>query len=212
MRNQEIHGLGHGRSFWANDGGIDLRESGFRNGTGEFGINRTEADGGDDDTGGREFLGGDLGERFDCGLARDISGFTFELQRDGDGGEVDDTTGALTDHDLADGLEAVERAQVIHAHELLGDGTWRKEQGVQGGRPRIIDQQVDAAGGGHGRDGGTHGGFVGDIDDMRGETGVRQVLRSTRETMHGPTFREEAFGQGTAKALRGTGDEGGGHF
>jgi len=65
---------------------------------------------------------------------------------------------------------------------------------------------------GHGRDGGTHGSFVGDVDDVGGEGCVRQVLRPARETMHGPAVRKETFGQGTAKALRGTGDEGGGHF
>jgi hypothetical protein len=106
----------------------------------------------------------------------------------------------------------VERAQVIDTHELLRDGTRREEQGIHRRGPGVIDQEIDATGGGHGRDGGTHGGFVGDIDDMRGEMGMRQFLRSTRETMHGPTIREETFGQGTAKALRGTGDESGGHF
>jgi hypothetical protein len=107
-------------------------------------------------------------------------------------------------------LEAVKSAEIIDAHELVGDGARREEQGIHRRGSGVIDQEVDAAGFRDRADGRTHGGFVGDIDDMGGEGGVRQFLRSARETMHDPTFREEAFGQGTAEPLRGTGDEGGG--
>ncbi len=83
---------------------------------------------------------------------------------------------------------------------------------MAGGGPGIIDQEIDAAGGGYGRDGGAHRGFVGDIDGMRGEMGMRQFLRSARKPMHGPAIGEQTLSQGKSETLGSTGDEGGRHW
>ena len=52
----------------------------------------------------------------------------------------------------------------------------------------------------------------GDVDGVGGKALMRQRLLAAREPMHDPAVGEQAFGQGAAQALGGTGDESGGHF
>jgi hypothetical protein len=47
---------------------------------------------------------------------------------------------------------------------------------------------------------------------MAMEIRVRQGLRASRESMHGPAVGEQALSQGEAKALGSAGDESGGHW
>jgi hypothetical protein len=191
---------------------IERRQAFARDRPRQGGLQRAEADRAHDDSGGGQLLGGDFRQRFDRGLAGDVGRFAFERKRDGDGGDVDDATGTLTDHDLADGLQAVERAEIVHAHERLGDGARREQEGVHRGGAGVVDQEVDPAAFGDDRHGRPDGGFVGDIDGVGTETFMAQRLRPTGEAMHEPPVGEQFFGQGAAKALGGAGDESGAHF
>lgn len=192
---------------------VQRLEPGRRDGPRQGGVDGAEADRRHDDAGRRQLLGGDPGEGFDGRLARDIGGLAFERERHGDGGDVHDAPGALTDHDLADGLQAVERAEVVHPHEALGGLARRQQQGVHRGRAGVIDQQVDPAGLGDGRDRGADGGFVGDVHDAGMEVRMGERLRAAGEAMHDPAVGQQAFGQGAAQAAGRAGDEGGGgHF
>ena len=212
MGEQEIRGLIHSRAFGATDGGVDLSEGRLRHRPRQGGINRAVADRTHDDAGGSQLLGGDFRQRFDGGLAGDISGFAFKRKRHSDGGEVDDAAGALADHDLTDSLQTMEGAEVVDAHEPLGGLAGRQQQSIHGRRAGIIHQEIDAATFGDGRDGTTDRRLIRDVDGMAMKIRMTQGLRATGETMHGPTVREQAFGQGTTQSLGSAGDESGGHI
>jgi hypothetical protein len=106
----------------------------------------------------------------------------------------------------------MEGAEVIDEHEPLGGLAGRQQQSVHGRRAGVIHQEIDAAAFSDGRDGVTYSCLIRDINRVSMEIRVSQGLRAAGETMHGPTVREQAFGQGTTQALGSTGDEGGGHF
>ena len=212
MGEQEIRGLIHGRAFGATNSGVDLSEGRLRDGPREGGIDRAVADRAHDETGGSQLLSGDASQCFDGGFASDIGGFAFKRKRHSDGGEVDDAAGALADHDLTDSLQTMEGAEVVDAHEPLGGLAGRQQQSIHGRRAGIIHQEIDAATFGDGRDGTTDRRLIRDVDGMAMKIRMTQGLRATGETMHGPTVREQAFGQGTAETLGSAGDESGVHF
>jgi hypothetical protein len=106
----------------------------------------------------------------------------------------------------------MEGAEIVDAHEPLSGLTGREEQRIHRRGPGVIDQEVDPAAFGDGRDGTSDGCLIRDVDGMAMEIRMGQGLRASRESMHGPAVGEQTFGQSTTKALGSAGDESGGHW